>query len=486
MATDQVRGPFPTSKCWSLAPNGVHTLVKDKSFPPIVKGQPIFKRHLYISSALFVTIILVTVIVLIQLAQEAIKDRINSEMNNVAELNAQKVSERIQMANLQTRSLDRVAELQSSDDVKAYLNGLITDQEEIVYIFVQNLRGDILWKSFRHGMELEQNSFSRILLSTNNPRPPKIRLSSLVNPKNEYFDLIVQTLLNDQQLIFHFGIDDTIMEKRFVEYRNAILKRLLLAASIVVGFLCLTLLYILWLLKRAQLVEAEAHIADRLAYLGTLASGLAHEIRNPLSAINLNLQMLEEDLDPQDRKTIELGGLLKGTKREIKRLERLATDFLFYAKPMGIEKQETSITEVLDDMVSLVSQECERLGIELSLQKESGHTFIKADRDLLKQAILNLIVNAQDAVGSKPAGQRRISLQASSINHEAAIHVRDNGRGVGSEEAKNLFKLFHSNKRGGTGLGLPIAQRIVEGHGGKIEWRNLEAGGAEFTIRLSL
>jgi signal transduction histidine kinase len=461
--------------------------MKDKSFPQIVKGQPIFKRHLYISSALFVTIILITMFVLIQLAQDAIKDRINSEMSNVVELNAQRISERIQLANSQAPALEGVAQPQWNDDVKAYIDGLIADQEEILYIFVQNLRGDILWKSFRRGMELEQNNFSKILLSPNNPRPQKIRLVSLANPKNEYFDLIVQTLLNDQpQLIFHFGIDDTVMEKRSAEYRTAILKRIILAASIVVGFLCLTLLYILWLLKRAQLVEAEAHMADRLAYLGTLASGLAHEIRNPLSAINLNLQMLEEDLDPRDSKTTELGGLLKGTKQEIKRLERLATDFLLYAKPMGIEKQKTSVTEVLDDVAFLVSQECERLGIQLLLRKGSGDVVIKADRDLLKQAILNLIVNAQDAVSSKPEGQRSISLETSSDNHEIAIHVKDNGRGIGPEEAKNLFKLFYSNKRGGTGLGLPIAQRIVEGHGGRIDWRNLEEGGTEFTIRLNL
>jgi signal transduction histidine kinase len=461
--------------------------MKDKSFPQIVKGQPIFKRHLYISSALFGAIILVTMFVLIQLAQDAIKDRINSEMSNVVELNAQKVSERIQLANSQASVLERVAQPQWNDDVKAYIDGLVADQEEILYIFVQNLRGDILWKSFRRGMELEQNNFSKILLSPNNPRPQKIRLVSLANPKNEYSDLIVQTLLNDQpQLIFHFGIDDTVMEKRSAEYRNAILKRIIFAASIVVGFLCMTLLYILWLLKRAQVVEAEAHMADRLAYLGTLASGLAHEIRNPLSAINLNLQMIEEDLDPRDDRTNELGGLLKGTKREIKRLERLATDFLFYAKPMGIEKQETSATEILDDVAFLVSQECERLGIQLSLRKGSGDVVIKADRDLLKQAILNLIVNAEDAVSSKPKGQRCISLETSSNNHEIAIHVRDNGRGIGPEEAKNLFKLFYSNKRGGTGLGLPIAQRIVEGHGGEIDWRNLEEGGTEFTIRLNL
>ena len=460
-------------------------VIRDKTFPQIVKGQPIFKRHLYISTALFLALILITMLVLIHLAQEAIKDRISSEMSNVVELNAQKISERIQLTDSQTLVSDRTAELRWNDDVKGYMDGLVADQEEILYIFVQNVRGDILWKSLRRGMELEQNNFSKILLSPNNPRPQMIRLGSLASLKNEYFDLIVQTVVKDQLLIFHFGLDDTVMEKRSVEYRNAIVKRIVLAASIVVGFLCLTFFYILWLLKRAQLVEAEAHVADHLAYIGTLASGLAHEIRNPLSAINLNLQMLEEDLDPEDTKSIELGNLLKGTKREIKRLERLATDFLFYARPMGMEKQEASVTEILEDVVALVSKECDRLGIQLLLGKESCNVAIKADRDLLKQSILNLIVNAQEAVSSKPAGERTISLETSANNHGVAIHVRDNGRGIGLEEAKNLFKLFHSNKRGGTGLGLPIAQRIVEAHGGKIDWRNLEPGGTEFTIRLT-
>jgi len=467
--------------------------MREKGFPltPIVKGRPIFKRHLYITSALFVAIILVTTFILIQLAQDAIKDRINSEMDNIAEQNAQKLSERMQLARLQTSTPDRVTQRQQNDEqqndeIKAYADSLISDQDEILYIFAQNLRGDILWKSFRRGMELEQNNFSKILLSPASPRPQKILLSSLANPKNQYFDLIVQTVLNDQpQLIFHFGIDGALMEKRSAEDRNAILRRIILAASVVVGILSLALLYILWLLRRAQVIEAEAHVADRLAYLGTLASGLAHEIRNPLSAINLNLQMLEEDLDPRDDKTAEFTSLLKGTKHEIKRLERLATDFLFYAKPLGLEKQQTVVKQILSEVFLLVSQECERLGIQLTVQNGSDEVSADVDRDLTKQAILNLIVNAQDAVKSNPAGDRRISVAASKENGELRIRVKDNGPGISPEEAKNLFKLFHSNKRGGTGLGLPISQRIVEAHGGKIEWRNCEDRGAEFTIRIA-
>jgi two-component system, NtrC family, sensor histidine kinase HydH len=180
-----------------------------------------------------------------------------------------------------------------------------------------------------------------------------------------------------------------------------------------------------------------------------------------------------------------LGVLLKGTKQEVKRLNRLATNFLFYAKPLDLEKQVVPVADLLEDIALLVSQECEKSGIKLVTQNGSGPLSIQADRDLLKQAVLNLIVNAEEAVKSKPAGNRRITLDAVREGGQVVIRVRDTGPGVGAEEARNLFKLFYSSKRGGSGLGLPIAQRIVESHGGRIEWRNLDHEGAEFAIRLS-
>ena len=465
-----------------------HLIIKEKSFPlnQIVKGQPIFRRHLYISSILFVIIILITTFILIQLSLDSLRDRINAEMSTISEVNAQRIGDRIQSANLRSAALERAADLQWNDEIKTYLDSLVADQEEMVYIFIQNLRGEILWKSFKRGMELEQNHFSKALFYPKNPRPLKIELVSLSNPQNHYFDLIEPILLNDQpQLFVHFGLDNNIIERRFAQLRSNILVRILLASSVVVGTLSLALIYVLWLLKRAQVVEAEAHVADRLAYLGTLASGLAHEIRNPLSAMNLNLQMIEEDINAGETDINELGTLLKGTKQEIKRLDRLAGNFLFYAKPLGLEKQNISLSEILDDVVLLVSQECEGAGINLLRQNRAGQCTIKADADLLKQAILNLMVNAQDAVSSQPAGERQITLGATQQGNEIVIRVRDSGPGIGPEEARNLFKLFYSSKRGGTGLGLPIAQRIVESHGGKIEWENLTSGGAEFSIRLS-
>jgi signal transduction histidine kinase len=301
-----------------------------------------------------------------------------------------------------------------------------------------------------------------------------------------YLDLIEPIFFYDQpELIVHFGIDKNVIENRFSGLRASIVRRILLGSSVVVGILSLAFIYVFWLLKRAQVVEAEAHVADRLAYLGTLAGGLAHEIRNPLSAINLNLQMIAEDVTEGATDISELSALLKGTKQEINRLDRLATNFLVYAKPLELEKQQFQAWELLDEVLMLVSRECAAAGIRLVKDDCPRSVKLRADRDLLKQAILNLIVNAQEAVLLKEPGQREIHLTVVAEDGKASIRVRDSGPGIGAEEARNLFKLFYSNKRGGTGLGLPIAQRIVERHGGRIEWRNVPEGGAEFAIWLS-
>lgn len=461
-----------------------------ESHPPrahLVKGPPLFKRHLYISSALFVTIILITTFVLIRLAMDSLKDRVNSQLSAISETYAQQIRDQIQILNLAMRAGDTQAETRRNAQLGAYLDSLVADpDEQLAYVFIQDLSGDILWKSLRRGMELEQNHFSRVLFYPRNPRAPRIELSSLSAPPNIITDLIQPVVIKTDapQLILHLGVDNSVFEKRFSVLRGIILNRILLAASVVVGILTVTLLYVLWLLKKAQLVEAEAHMADQLAYLGTLASGLAHEIRNPLSAMNLNLQMIEEEMMPEANS--ELGALLKGTKQEINRLARLASNFLAYAKPMTIEKQNTSLSELINEVTLLVSQECAQAGIKLERQLGSQSRTVEVDRDLLKQAILNLVVNAQDAVATMPPDRKSITLATDSNESEVQIRICDTGCGISSEDSKNLFELFYSSKRGGTGLGLPIARKIVERHLGFISWSNRPRGGAEFVIHLPI
>jgi signal transduction histidine kinase len=461
--------------------------MKEKNAPPpsVIKGRPIFKRHLYISSALFVGIILITTFTLFRLTTDSLRDRVRGELVTTGENLAQLIREQIQSVNARLSGSASENEFQRNAAIQSFLESLVNQQEEVLYILIQDLKGEVLWKTFRRGMELEQNQFSKILISPRNPRLRQIEVNSLSNPGMKYLDLIEPIDVYDTpDLIVHFGIDNALVENRFSGLRASILRRILLGSSIVIAILSLALAYVLWLLKRAQMVEAEAHIADRLAYVGTLAGGLAHEIRNPLSAINLNLQMIEEDLILDDAEDHELKALLKGTKQEIKRLDRLATNFLVYAKPLELEQQYFDLWELLDELALLVQNECVALGIELVKQDGARPLRIRGDRDLLKQAILNLTVNAQEAVLPKELGQRRIQLGVTRENRQVVIRVRDSGTGVGPEEARQLFKLFYSGKRGGTGLGLPIAQRIVEAHGGRIEWTNVPEGGAEFAIWL--
>ncbi len=451
----------------------------------LLKSRPNFKRHLYISSALFAAIILITTFTLFRLSTSSLRDRVDAELTATAESFALFIREQIQNVNARLGSTSSQNVFQRTADVESFLESLLAQQEEILYVLVQDLKGEILYKAIRRGMELEQNQFSKILISTKNSRPPRVEVTSLGNPSLTYLDVIEPILLDGRpELIVHLGVDRRMLENRFSGLRASLLRRLLIGSAVVVGILTLALFYVLWLLKRAQLVEAEVQTADRLAYLGTLAGGLAHEIRNPLNAINLNLQMLEEDLSGGGSDAAELAALLKGTKQEIKRLDRLASNFLVYAKPLEPEHKEFDLGLLVDEIIQLLQRECETTGIQLLREDQSGAVEVSGDPDLLKQALLNLVVNAQDSVMSNPNGARIIRLAAGKEADRAFVRVADNGPGVTAEDSQSLFKLFYSGKRGGTGLGLPIAQRIVESHGGQITWRNLPDSGAEFVVWL--
>ncbi|MBM3802562.1 MAG: hypothetical protein FJW26_09685 [Acidimicrobiia bacterium] len=452
----------------------------------LLKSRPNFKHHLYISSALFGVIILITTFTLFRLSTGSLRDQVDSELTATAENIGLQVREQIQNTNARLGSSGAQSLFQRTAEVDAYLENLLTQQEEILYLLVQDLQGEIQYKAIRQGMELEQNQFPRILISPKNSRSPRVEVPSLGTPSQTYLDVIEPIMVDGQpQLILHLGVDRSALESRFSGLRSILLQRLLIASAIVAGILTLALLYVLWLLKRAQLLEAEAQTADRLAYLGTLAGGLAHEIRNPLNAINLNLQMIEEDLPGTGPEATELAVLLKGTKQEIKRLDRLASNFLVYAKPLELERKEIELGSLVDETIRLLRRECETADIRLEYDPKHEAVRVLGDPDLLKQAMLNLVVNAQESVMANPNDARIICFATGKDADRAFVRVADSGAGVSAEDAPSLFKLFYSGKRGGTGLGLPIAQRIVESHGGEITWQNLPEAGAEFVIWLN-
>ena len=453
----------------------------------LVKGKPIFRRHLYISSALFLVVIGAIAFSLIELATRWASERVELEMEALRDDLKDRIEDRIRLLDLELPGAGPADERRRRQLMESFLDELLARNDQVVYVFAQHPQGDLLWQRLQMGKELERSHFPDLILPSRTERGPRQQIASVSNPGERLVDWVEPVVSRGQlRLLIHFGFNNTLIASQVAEGQSRINRQIFLASSVVLALLLVALFYVRWLLKRAQVIEAEAHTADRLAVLGMLASGLAHEIRNPLSAINLNLQMIEEEVSQSRTHSNEMTQLLAGAKSEIRRLERLARNFLVYAKPMRLDRQVVSLPEVLDQVVQLVSKECDRAGIELVRQDEAGVLEVRGDRDLLKQALMNLLVNAREAVLAGGAGPRRISMGARRESDRLVVWVRDSGAGIPEEEAGRIFDLFYSSKRGGTGLGLPIAQRIVEAHGGRLEWKNCDRGGAEFSMLLNL
>ena len=143
----------------------------------IIKGRPVFKRHLYISTILFVLVIVTVTFLLIRLTDDVFHERIDGEIILTCESLSQQIRDQIQSVNLRIGAKETTPEnqYQKENEIRVFIEGLVAQQEELIYIFVQNLQGDILWTAVRRGMELEQNQFSRILFTSRNSRPPENR-----------------------------------------------------------------------------------------------------------------------------------------------------------------------------------------------------------------------------------------------------------------------------------------------------------------------
>ena len=449
----------------------------------LVKGRPNFRRHLYLSSALFLLVIGAIAFSLIDLANRWAGERVELEMEALRDDLKDRIEDRMRLVDLELPGAGPADELLRRQHMERYLEELLAANDQVVYVFARHPRGDLLWQRLQMGRELERSRFPELILSAR----ARQEIASVSNPGERITDWVEPVVSQRQlRLFIHFGFDNTLIADRVAEDQTRINRQILVASSVVLALLLVALFYVRWLLKQAQVIEAEAHTADRLAVLGTLASGLAHEIRNPLSAINLNLQMIEEEVSQSRNHSGEMTQLLAGAKSEIRRLERLARNFLVYAKPLKPDRQVVSLPQVLDQVVRLVAKECDRAGIELVRQDGPGLLEVRGDRDLLQQAVMNLLVNAREAVLARGDGPRRISMGARLDSGHLVVWVRDSGTGVSEGETGRLFDLFYSSKRGGTGLGLPIAQRIVEAHGGRLEWKNIDQGGAEFSMIFNL
>lgn len=236
---------------------------------------------------------------------------------------------------------------------------------------------------------------------------------------------------------------------------------------------------------QVRLVESQALLErqEKLASLGVLAAGVAHEIRNPLTAIKAWLFMRQRNLRPgtQEHDDTEL------IAREIDRLERIVKDFLLFARPSDPEFQLIAAEQPLRDVRDLLAPQLGRSGIRLTLE-QSPPAWIKADAQQIKQVLINLVQNAADAIGRNGSVTLRVRMDRKHLagrdTDVIILEVVDTGRGIPSDVERRLFDPFFTTKESGTGLGLSIAARIVEKHGGALQYQTQVNHGTTFGIVL--
>jgi len=238
--------------------------------------------------------------------------------------------------------------------------------------------------------------------------------------------------------------------------------------------------------SRVRESERRARSAERLAEIGSMTSGLAHEIKNPLSTLGLNAQLLSEaigelEIDEQERGrlTRRVGAL----RAETERLRGILEDFLEYAGEMRLARRETDLNALIEELGDFFHAQAETRGVRVRLQPSAPVLRASIDPDHIKQALLNLMLNAVAAMDDPSVEQRELILRVDQGGGGVArLHVIDTGPGIGEATRERIFHPYFTTKRGGTGLGLATARRIAEAHGGALELHTELGKGSDFVV----
>lgn len=227
--------------------------------------------------------------------------------------------------------------------------------------------------------------------------------------------------------------------------------------------------------------DINRRLVDQYTEIARLAGGLAHEIKNPLSTICLNMELLAEDFaDPQtprDRRTL---AKVQVVQRECQRLQSLLDDFLNFARVRPLSFQPSNLNGLIGDLLDFFAPKAKEAGIEVIDYLASDLPSVLLDREAMHRALLNLILNAEQAM---PDGGQLV-VRTRAAGDWVVLDLIDTGSGMDRATQEKVFDVFYSTKRGGSGLGLPTARKIIEAHGGQMMLQSEIGRGTQFTIKL--
>lgn len=239
--------------------------------------------------------------------------------------------------------------------------------------------------------------------------------------------------------------------------------------------------------KRTDEARSRAQQSERMAEIGNMTSGLAHEIKNPLSTVGLNAQLLAEDIEhleaPENEKS-RITKRLESLSREVKRLKGILDDFLQFAGRMKLHRERVDLREILTELEDFYHPQCDSDHVVMRMQLPDNPVVASVDASLLKQAILNLLINATQAM--QDCEQKELMVRLESNQKEACIHIIDTGGGIDDSRLDDIFHPYVSTKPGGTGLGLPTTMRIAQEHGGHVKVNSTLGQGSDFIVCVPL
>lgn len=227
--------------------------------------------------------------------------------------------------------------------------------------------------------------------------------------------------------------------------------------------------------------EVNQRLADQYQEIARLAGGLAHEIKNPLSTIGLNMELLAEDLQsddsPRGRRSL---AKVQMVQRECLRLQGILDDFLQFTRVRTLKLDPTDLNEEIRRLLEFFRPKADECHIEIIPYLQPDLPLVYLDREQFHGALLNLVINAQQAMPS--GGQLVVTTEATPRG--VVLHLIDNGVGMDDKTLNHIYETFYSTKPGGSGLGLPTTRKIIEAHGGRIFVQSEVGRGTRFSIAL--
>jgi signal transduction histidine kinase len=346
------------------------------------------------------------------------------------------------------------------------IDSLLRQRELVRQVEIRDPNGVLVYTSGSHEAVIEEPG--QALLPDSPELRPQGKESETVEERHETFEVPDIEVPIGKFGTLQIGISPKELAKRITVLRGDLIREASVIGVVTAGLLMSAYLIIWLLYRRGRRLEEQAAEAERMAYIGTLASGLAHEIRNPLNSLNLNMQMLEEELrDGSGAGTS--GRLMSITRSELSRLERLVTDFLAYARPRPLELEEIAARDLLERVREVLAGAARTRGARIEIEDSTAGARLRVDGSQINQLLLNLANNALAATaGSARRPVVRLGARRQGAG-TAVLEVEDNGVGIAAEDRERIFDLFYSTRKGGTGLGLAIVQRIAQNHHGRVE-----------------